>query len=534
MPISFQPPSSAAASLRSEPLLSPPRSHNSSEDVPFKADDDDRISLNMKKRKGHRHGRQRPFPEPAIDSSNGSGGAKYRRPRSSRKTGPESSCLPFRRVQSQPSIAPRSVVGSVELSSNPKSRARRWTVSSKAVSTRALATVVPIETAVSKRSSKGKSSSSPAMITLRRATSVGAQHRLSLTSFPPPTFGRKSSGFLSTILNTITTRHSDAAAAASETSERPGTPKSASISNSSSEVRPSTSTIAPPVRTEVVTVEPQLSFPGQAFTTQTVRRCSTRYISDDGMHEIIWDPNSSTTTSEGAAPTPQSREWALASRDHGETESLERRLSRVLMQSRRASVQGEASRRGSYWPGSEMRYAQGLFDLLDSPKLARLAQETAFRSLPRSKGSRMTLAPVTAEMNITQQMVIDPQGPQAEDGGVEFFPPLRSRSNTTGSRELHDTFPGWHAQGGEASEHPGMAVQDSSDDKTGWSWGRRRSSYGGMIGLGRHAKRRSISAGPQLCKTTIEEGIGAVEGSQYRFHESELADDDTVPLLGAT
>ncbi|EXJ80788.1 hypothetical protein A1O3_07072 [Capronia epimyces CBS 606.96] len=528
MPITFQPVSSAAASLRSEPLLSPPRSHTGSEDVPFKADDSDQTSLSMKKGRSRRRSRQLPFGESAVRSGRHSMVTRYHNSRKPRKPGPACSFLPLRKSRSQPSIHSRSVTGSVELLSSRELRARRWTVPSKASSTRALATVVPLQEVADRRpTKKSKSSLSPAMITLRRATTAGSQRRLSLTSFPPPKFGRRSSGFLSTIFNTITTGHHDATS--SFTNAQTNSQKASFITSSSGEVRPATSTIAPPVRTEVVALDTPVSFPGQVYTPQPGRRCSTRYISDDGVYEIIWDQSGSTTTSEGAAPSPQSREWALGRRGSGDTEPVERRLSRALIQSRRTSLQGAASRRGSYWPTSETTYAQGLLDLFDSPKLARLARETAFRNLPRSRASKTTLAPEIARMDITQQMVVEPLGQQEEDQVVDFFPPFQSRLSMAGSTKLHDPFPRWAERGQEAHEHLCTPVPGSPGGEAAWS---RRSSYGSMIGISRHIKRRSVSAGPHSY-LNVSEGCDAGNRSSCRSYGKGL-DDDTAPLLGAT
>ncbi|KAL2443678.1 hypothetical protein ABEF95_009895 [Exophiala dermatitidis] len=527
MPISFQPASSAAVSLRSEPLLSPPLSHHSSEEVPFRAEDDDPVSLSMKKNKKRRRGRRRLPPDDGAGWSKNFVVTNGRRTLQGRTSDPG---LPLRRTRSQPVISQPFVPGTVELSPRTESRARRWTVASKATPTRALATVVTIREANVKRSSKkAKSSLSPAMITLRRATASESQHRMSLTSFPPPKFGRRSSGLLSTIFNTIKpTLHgpSTTSGASSQTKVH----KPASISAKHSEVCPGTSSIAPAVYTEVVTSGPRLSISGRTYTPQSGRRCSTRYFSDDEMYEIIWDQTSSSSASEGAAPTPPSREWDYGSRGAGGTEALERRLSNILTRSRRTSVQAETSRRGSWWPGSEAMYAQGFLPLLESsPKLARLAREAAFRNLPRSKASNTTLNAATLPLAVSQQVMVEATEPRRDNEGVEFFPPLRSRSNTAGSATLRDPFYKAHDETtDESRDQLGLAFPGSLS-ATG-TWNRRRSSYGGMIGASRHVKRRSISAGPYLVETRTMEYFEDGEESQHG-HFAHGPDDDAVPLL---
>ncbi|OQU95321.1 hypothetical protein CLAIMM_01546, partial [Cladophialophora immunda] len=147
MPASFRPHasiSSAPDSLRSQQFLIPPMSHKSAEDIPFKPDTSDNSSLTMKRRRNHRHGRHDKscrytnagHKKKARDCRNQISGMRHRSHR-------------LRKTLSLPSVQPRFDLGTVELLQNPQHRARRWTVPSKALSTRGLATLLPVDATAS-------------------------------------------------------------------------------------------------------------------------------------------------------------------------------------------------------------------------------------------------------------------------------------------------------------------------------------------------------------------------------------------------
>ncbi|KAK5197147.1 hypothetical protein LTR99_000493 [Exophiala xenobiotica] len=489
-------PSGYPSSLRSEPLLSPPLSHNSSEDIPFRPDDSDRISLTMKKHKGHRHGWHDPFSPHTLPANLTVNTRQLRRRHSLRKRSRTSISDPLRKARSLPDIQSDQRPCKTELVINHNIQTRRWTVPSKAAATRGLATIIPVPEPTGRISKKTVTTQSPAMITLRRATTTGSPKRMSLTSFPTPKFGRQHTGFLSSLLNTITGQD-EYRAGPSESLQAIGSNSQTTRSPwvDSNEARPATGAIAPPMFTAFTPIPPRLSLPGQGCRVfDPMRRCSTKYVCGDVVYEVIWDENSSTPSSESAGPSPVERDIGIQGNYSDDAETLERRLSKVLTQSRRPSTSAQMSRRTSYWPGSET-FAQGLLPLMTSPKLAKIAREAAFRSLPRSKGSRKAevMTPLATSIDVEQQLLLDPLTNEAGKVNVQYFPPLAgpdSSTEATRSTSLsldvdRDTTHAINLAGDPFSGAPDEEVLPSP---------KGRSRYGSMVGVSSHRKRLSLPA----------------------------------------
>lgn len=508
MPLSFHSviePSSAPDSLRSEPWLSPPLSHKRSEEMPFKAKSTDRVSLNMKRRKGRKHGWRHLLSQHPSDTG-------------------------LRKSHSLPIVQPGYAPAVIGLPTSPHQGTRRWTIPSKAAPTRGLAIIVPVQEAASRRPRKQpKSSQSPAMITLRRATASESNRRLSLTSFPPPKFNRTRGGFLSSFLNSITGEDEHCVETKSSL-EASGykTQRRDSTFVSGNDALPSTSAAAPPIHTEVIAIEAQVSLSGQDYTVDSIRRCSTRYISDDGVYEIIWDEESSSP--ERVTPRHEN-EFVLDGRPVEGAESLEQRLSNVLSHSRRSSVLAPASRRKSYWPGSDT-LSQGLLLPSTRSKLARLAREAAFRSLPRSKASkkREMMNPMATQIRVTQQHLVDPLVQEGEVENGELSPPLSSRRSEDEIQNDDNIL----LEPSEESTIPEEQTDNHLPRSLGIKWRPEigRSSHGSLMGIGGHQKRVSLLAdgpsnGPMI--PGIRVGKKAKEGSR---RHSKLSDDETLPLLG--
>ncbi|KIW55959.1 hypothetical protein PV05_04663 [Exophiala xenobiotica] len=501
-------PAGTPSSLRSEPLLSPPLSHNSSEDIPFRPDDSDRISLTMKKHKSHRQGWHDPF-SPHTRPTNPTVNARQpRRGRSLRKRSCTSDSATLRKARSLPDVQSNQRPWRTGLVINHNIQTRRWTVSSKAAATRGLATVIPVPEPAGRISKKTAITQSPAMITLRRATTTASPKRMSLTSFPTPKFSRQNTGFLSSLLNTITGQDeyrvgpSESLQAIGSNSQ---TPRRHSVDRN--EARPATGTIAPPMFTAVTPIPPRLSLAGQSFGVfDPMRRCSIKYVSEDVMYEVIWDENSSTPSSEDAGPSPAERDIGVHGNYPEDSETLERRLSKVLTQSRRPSTSAQMSRRTSYWPGSET-FAHGILPLMTSPKLAKIAREAAFRSLPRSKGSRKAevMTPLASSIDVEQQqLLLDPLMNEAGKVNVQYFPPL---PDPEGSTEV-TTHVGLSL---DADRDPTNSINLAGDPFPGASGEEglasppARSRYGSMVGVSSHQKRLSLPA----------DTISTVKGRKY-------------------
>ncbi|EXJ68926.1 uncharacterized protein A1O5_07858 [Cladophialophora psammophila CBS 110553] len=294
---------------------------------------------------------------------------------------------------------------------------------------------------------------------------------------------------------------------------------------SKDDIRPSTSAAAPPVQTEVVTVEPRLSYSGPNQAAESIRRCSTLYVSDSAVYEIIWDENCSSSNSEGEDPSPPGQASLFQSRDLVGAETLERRLSKVLSQSRRDSLQEGSRRKISYVPSSEL----SVQSIWTNPKIARLFREPASGSLPRSKSSKSSKMMVTSSTDMDLDLALaDGHKKGAATDGVEIFPPLRSRANTNGRGNFESPSSTGGPDSWSAIEPLKPVARDPLEQGSGSDIARSR--YGVMIGISSHMKRRSVSAEGQ----PQSQRARSIKSRSRRSSEGKASDDETIPLLGMT
>lgn len=209
MPISFRNPREAASTeclLHHGPLLTPPVSTHSDQDSPFKPRGEDSITLSAKDGEHHI-----PPVRPvgavgrAFHHSDRDVPATRRRRRRFRKTNQWRMSL--RKFRSAPLLQPRFEPGDVELLPGVISRRSMplWTIPPKAGATRGLASVVPVTKSVDEHLAPHRDTliASPAMITLRRATTTRRPRRMSLTFFPPPKLNQMSSRFPWSIIESL-------------------------------------------------------------------------------------------------------------------------------------------------------------------------------------------------------------------------------------------------------------------------------------------------------------------------------------------
>lgn len=502
---------SIAGSFRSDTLSTPPVSHRSFDDIPFKPPDYDHVSLNMKKSRNHRRG-----PHDIV-SRRAAGGRTRGRGKKKRGSGSHLHPRSLRKTRSLPSVQPRFDHGTVETLQTCDSsqwKSRRWTVPSKAASTCALATLVPVGDPGNKSETGHHetvdSTKSPAMITLRRATALRSRRQTTLTSFPPPKFSRDSSGLLSTFLCSITGY--DEATSCTSTKAEPvehivsNTTKPSTI-DSNSDVHPTTSMVAPPVHTQVVAVEPRLSISGPNQALASIRRCSTRYVSENAVYEIIWDENWSSSESSGSQPGSHGRGSILQSRELAGADSLERRLSNALDRSQHASFRESKSRRTSHILGHEFS-TQSIWT---NPKIAGLSRELPSEGPPHSWfPSRQNTARALPDSTLEEEVE------QAESTDhFEFFPPLGSHGNTNGVE------PSMGSGAAEASE---PCQEDLKHPMS-------RSRYGSNVGISSHTKRKSMSTAShgQGCRRQSTK-IRSRRASEIN-RRANASDDESVPLL---
>ena len=358
---------------------------------------------------------------------------------------------------------------------------RRWTMPSKAASTRVLSesptpmittTILPSKEQRNSfpfnagalgeshqrlpSSSQGENDSSianasetPAMITLRRATRRGTSsvpRRTSLrpnaiVSFPPPKFNRTTSTYFSSFFGINPPRARHTTEDSIQTSVRQSSWSTGQDSFSSlpkpsvtgDRIHLTSNKAAAPAVTqfEVLPVSHShadqqellaLSFPA--------RRCSTTIVSGNSVHEIIWDENF-TSSGEGSTDTEVSRRTSKTAKTP-DGRGYGRRGS-VLVDKLEAQLRNNDQRRASLSSGSSCE--NSTFNSGNVRRKSRLLKLTGWDlgSLNKADRPRQTSPPVGLEPKLNHDLSINADGIFATLQGdqlsptterVGFFPPL--------------------------------------------------------------------------------------------------------------
>jgi hypothetical protein len=527
MPITFRTydAASISASQRSETLSTPPLSLRSFDDAPFKPKEDDHVSLSMRKGRRYRHERDaNSFPETPSYAR-----AKHRKPTSRPRPSRQTSHT-VRKTHSLPTLQPRFDYGTVEtfeMGHDTEKRARRWTVPSKAASTCGIAMLAPVDEGSNKLATHraaGYADPSPAMITLRRATTHRARrHTTSLTSFPPPKFRRDYTGLLTSFLFSITGTEKGLIHATTETVSGHGRmhPRRTSMLKTPTSVHPGTSTAAPPIQTEILAEEPLVGA-SESNNSRPLRRCSTRLVSGKAVYEVVWDENwsSSSTSSEPGGCTPRGLGSIFPSKELSSAEPLERRLSNALSWSRRTSSQEHTIRDRKFHHAPETDLSFG--GIWAAPHVGRLFSEPKSDKPPHSKFW------VRNNMLRLQSAEIKDEGNLSEDKGrlrryldrVEFFPPLRGSADGAGPRRNRNL----GRNNGMGSDMNGST--SSQQDRR--QPDRSRSRLGSMVGISSGVKRPKDSEN-DACRRRS----GCTESRRQSQSQLQAAsvDDESRPLL---
>jgi hypothetical protein len=518
MPLTIKSVSSAPSNIHSERLLSTPTSYETLNDRPFVPENDDHTSLNMKKKRRHQHSHDSSSTV-AVSSTSRPTRQQAKRP----GAGPRQRSRRPRRSTSMPTVQPKFAHGSIETIESRKTTSqqpRRWTLESKAGSTQGIATVVPVNDKLPRLdpSLEGliDSMDSPAMITLRRATTVGSRNRsaTTLTSFPTPKFSRNSSSLLAMLINTIT-GHDEAPAQQNARllpsitilakSRRPlAAPKGKSA-------RPSISASAPPVHTEVTAAAPATAVGNSTAQYNGVRRCSTRYTSGSAVFEVIWDENWDTSSnSSGNPPTPHGHGSILQARDLSGSETAERRLSKTLSSSRRQSEESqEPSRRPSLLPILDVFES----DLWNNADFTRLFREPRIGRLSYSKPTKRLVSSPASIKGLDRESHAKTHERQRQSSAVEFFPPLRPCSSATSAHQNQICPRQLEAPNQETSVVVSASV------------GRR----GSLVGISGHARRQSAAV--EELKVSIRNASRGKRACEYRNRGKRPMDEERAPLL---
>lgn len=488
------------------PLLTPPITSLSAEDAPFRAADDDNVSLNMRKgkRKYAKNKKQ------SRESRSQRGGPAYSSD-IAKLDSPENTALA--RSNSMVLVHRASSVsvsqGSVKTSTSPRGgidarRVRRWTLPSKSAAARGL---TPLRSTV-KQATLSSSRESPAMITLRRATTNKSPQRNELTFFPEPNFGNERNGLLSYLVSTFTVANlADMAAPLFADAKN-----SRTNSVGSDGAHPTLTYPAAAVCTET-TVEPNIIHPGLTVQKPSSRRCSARYVAGTTSYEVIWDENDSLTASQSSSrPSVTDRRASLA------VMKLEQQLARSDPSTRRPSAESAVSS-----SSAKQKYAQALTpDKLDQI-FPRLLHKTGLRDLPRSRTGgerRDTICSITVD-EPEQEILVDDQGRKASAFTIDFFPPL---SCTISRRTSMVPSPGNLSRSMSVQGERASLVSNSPPTK-------QRARLGSMVGASSHARRRSLAFIDNASRReSIFEKLGGWSGEHTS--KKQERDSDTTPLLG--
>jgi hypothetical protein len=499
------------SSLQSSALLTPPETPSTPKDTPFKPRDGDTVSLSMKRRhKGQGDDSLRPRRGYLSNDDLRLAPARM----SSMPALHRCKSLPSLRDSntypiSKPTLLIRAVSGTAD------SRRRRWTLPSKAGSTRCLAHTVSMASVSAYRRKKvaAKETESPAMITLRRATNSQSSRKMSLTFFPEPKFERSRTGFLTAFLSSITSSEDVVAADDPQLylqDARRSSRSSASVE--SGKAQPSGSGSAPTVCTEVSGMEPRLSIPGQSSTDPELRRCSTKFITAESIYEVIWDEHANSSTASDSSHSPPEPN-SEARRRSVAVEQLQTQLSKAVARSRRESLASQPSR----------SRRQSLADLF-SFKFSRNSNDGRLQNFPRSKSS--TNAKLNAPVHPMINVVLE--GVSSSSCLIEFFPPLRSRATMGASKCCSKYSVDRTALNppSTSSVIPPKEPAPCNDSQAG--------GLGSMVGVSTHMRRGTQAIQDDWFVRSRSNAINAVSrrSSAATYPRTRtVVEDDMMPLL---
>lgn len=489
-------------------LLTPPVTPLDVHELPYRPPETDSISLKMKKRK-HNHKDEQNTYERVCDHKSTILGLSCDHNATSHRIAYAPSFDPKRsksvdmlKLATSGSVSPTSVQVEAELRKEEVRRTRRWTLPSKSAATRGL---TPLRSTV-KQSTWRVIGESPAMITLRRATTNQHPNRAEMTFFPEPTFSYERSGLLSYLVSTFTKRKTSQEPAMLNFRPVGSRPYHRSALISSNSAHPTLTLPAATVYTET-TVGARLAMPSLVPEMVVPRRCSTKYTSGGITYEILWDnDDNSSATQEFSRMSASPRRPSVAMIE------LEAQLVR------RDSSKGYSSN-SSRKSSSAMSYNSA--GVLPEPNTAldsleqlfpRLLHKTGLRDLPRSRKSqqrRSTSCSITVN-EVQQQTLVDDSGRRDSVSANGLFPPLRySHQSRTPSNP-----PSRYKQSPEAFEQ-GDNAWEGQPQRVG-------SFVGSKIGSSSHCRRRSSAKGQLVSGITCIPSVDVL---------GDIEESESQPLL---
>lgn len=491
-------------------FLSPPLTPRSEHDVPYRPTETDQTSLNMKKRRRVNKNKAESKKESKRDKPHQS---KSTNVESIRTNEPRTLSTDHSNRRRSLSMMHTTTSGnsSFESAHNAEKKLRRWTLPSKSTST---SVFTPLGSTV-KQATLTRQPESPAMITLRRATTNRRPKKVELTFFPEPKFGNEKSGLLSYIVSTFSRtdmprRTSDQSC--TDRSARMGNARSASVGSDGA--HPTWTFPAATVCTEAF-VESNLAMPGVFAATPPSRRCSTKYVTGDSSYEVIWDENdNSSSTQESSRPSLTSdRRPSLAAT------KLEAQLAQNLQDTRRSSTRSRRSSSTNSKSSANMFLEQVITPEKLSALFPRLIRDTALRNLPRSRGGGRGLDNICNIDNMEASYQVMTDGRQrSRIQSVDFFPPLQNRRTS----DMNDQ---------DCRKLASMPLTDTQPSRRmSASQGPSGARLGSMVGSSSHTRRRSSATAnirwQRGLKNKKRPSITAGNASG-----NQIDDADVTPLL---
>ena len=412
------------ASSYNSSLLSPPVTPGLSEKPPFQPESDDNVSLSMKKK--HNHGR----PGYIAAARSDLGVDPISQTPTSALSLTRTHSLPNLKLDSPPQLRrEKSTVLQSRLSwgtqvidsrrSSLPRRPRRWTTPTKGAASCAPASTVPAFIPPS-RTLTDRSLPTPAIISLRRATTLNARRPTVYTSFPDPKFTTRKTGFLANIWpqNDST---KDIPKVQVTMSRR------ASILDA--RVHPSMATLVPAVCTEVT-----LNAATSWAEGLPPRRCSTRYVSRNSIYEVLWDEDVTPGDSGSGSRPEASRISSQNSNKVNVSSDMPRRRHSSAMDKLEEQLAKARQQSLSKSPASAPEPRRSPSAAFDLAKLIRgvsfkdRSQSAGLHELPRSRAWTFRTRSNSKTEHIDTEALLQSSFETNEMfQAVNYFPPLKSR-----------------------------------------------------------------------------------------------------------
>ena len=377
---------------------------------------------------------------------------------------------------------------------------RRWTVPSKASTTRLLCSERPSATLT--RSGEATATDTPAMIVLRRASvrkqslEPAKDSQSEITFFPRPQVTKTSTSLFGFLRLGATQLDGDqshknsvdtsAATLLCRPSTSPSPPRKPSMIGNVP--LPCASEVAQPAFTALVMDSVGIMHPMQhprptldVPQTTVARRSSTTITTGNSVHEIIWDENVTSSSGSNTASQASRRSTGKSVGNSGD-----RRYSMAVEKLDLQLKRDTEARRESDTSARSPTHSHGSPSLRDQKSFSHLVdfQFGTATQMPTKPHSLHSTAPAASRLRRAstlhdEEQHVGPMTTKEDDdepvGHIDCFPPLRSRAGSSAAQERHKS---------TAMGSGGHVVPDQ-----------RKPSMGSALGQSSHVRRRSAAVG---------------------------------------